>query len=133
MTKNYRRFGEVFKDDDSIEVVAEHLRKRKEYLDIREWVEMSDLFVDAEGNIYYVEVWNHTPQIEEGHGFHDVGTDEPEEYLLFLSSENYFELMKQAEIDEDEAKDDLKPWQWIVLLSFILIAVWAIMWIVIPQ
>lgn len=133
--QNYKPFDEVYKGNESaLEVAGEFLRKRIQYLDIREWVQTSDLYVNEIGDIFYVDFYKHHEQIEEGHGMHDVGWDEPEAYHPFLTKKEFD--MKVAEYDasfDDEAADDLKPWQWIVVLSLLVVAVWAIMWIVIPQ
>lgn len=92
--------------DVEYDAIENLLYKLKRDMRIREWIDMQDLYVDKNGDVYYVELYNYEYQREEGHGLHDVLTSvEPVEHILLLTSdeakvyiEEYIEKIKAQKL-----------------------------------
>lgn len=131
--KNYIPFTKVYKSDDEYEIVCEVLNKRKESLRIPAWVEMEDVYVDDQKDLFFVELYNTEYSREEGHGFHDVpGASVPVAYEHFMSRE-YFAALKgdyQQSVEDEDEGPRMQPAHAILAVSMILVLVWAAMWII---
>lgn len=124
-------------NDVEYEVVDLFLSVRKKYLDIREWVEMQDLYVNEMGDIYYVELYNTEYRTEEGHGRHEViDSQEPVEYKILLSGEYFRHLVedRRREIMQEEA-EEVEPSKlaWAVIFVSLILLAWVFLWVVQPQ
>lgn len=131
--KKYIPFTKAYAEDNDYEIVCEVLNKRKESLRIPSWVEMDDIYVDDQKDLFFVELYNTEYSREEGHGFHDVpGASVPVVYEPFMSRE-YFAALRsdyQQSVDEDEEEPKMKPAHAILAASMIIVLVWAAMWII---
>ena len=115
-TKTYRPVTDVYKGADEQDLLHEILWKYKNSLRVREWVDFNDLYVDELGDIYMVEIYNHEKQIEEGHGFHDVGTDTPADYLPFMSKNLFV-----ANLHSYRERAEGEPWPLIVKVGLVAV------------
>lgn len=131
--KKYIPFTKVYAEDNDYEIVCEVLNKRKESLRIPSWVEMEDIYVDDQKDLFFVELYNTEYSREEGHGFHDVpGASVPVSYERFMSREYLSHLRSEYAECEEEVKEEarMKPAHTILAASMIIVLVWAAMWIV---
>lgn len=140
--KKYIPFTKAYAGDNDYEIVCEVLNKRKESLRIPSWVEMEDIYVDDQKDLFFVELYNTEYSREEGHGFHDVpGVSVPVSYERFMSREYYERFMSREYLSslrkeyaecEEEVKEEtrMKPAHAILAASMIIVLVWAAMWIV---
>lgn len=100
---------------DAIEYL---LNQRKKYLSIREWVTMDDLYVNAGGDIYYVELYDTETSREECHGVHDIVTNTPHAYTHFLDHDEVKEVIgSYLEIHEDKEPHPIVWFGMFLLLS----------------
>ena len=131
--KKYIPFTKAYAEDNDYEIVCEVLNKRKESLRIPSWVEMDDIYVDEEKDLFFVELYNTEYSREEGHGFHDVpGASVPVAYERFMSREYLSHLREQYQECEEEAREEarMNPAHAVLAASMIIVLVWAAMWII---
>lgn len=131
--KKYIPFTKVYAEDNDYEIVCEVLNKRKESLRIPSWVEMEDIYVDDQKDLFFVELYNTEYSREEGHGFHDVpGASVPVAYNPFISREYLAALRGQYEECVEEVREEsrMNPAHAILAASMIIVLVWAAMWII---
>ncbi len=116
ITHNYK--------DTEYDAIEHLLRVKQKGLAIREWVTIDDFYVNAQGDVFYVELYNTEYTREEGHGMHDIiDNQEPVEYIPFLTAEEVKEYTARYEGMFEE-----KEPHWLVWLTMFAVFI-ALAWI----
>lgn len=118
--------------DIEFDAIQDLLYRQRKMLHMRDWVEMQDLYVDKNGDIHYVEVYNQTYSREEGHGFHDIlESSEPVEYIPYLTKSEAEKVIKDY-IDLNGGREELEdkephPLVWVGMFAVLGAMGWLLL------
>jgi len=84
----------AYNNDEIYDIVTDKLHTMKRNGEIREYVEIEDIYINKDGDFLAVEHYYETSYTEEGHGFHTV-TDTIPSFSTAVTIIKYVEVLKE--------------------------------------